>query len=94
MRTIHSQFAIRIEKVLEKRKTEFEEVKVLVCASSVDLRSLWLTPHGFSVLKAAKLGTKCSIFAFENIKLELEKNNFTLHTSPRSLEQFPSKMSE
>ena len=77
----HAPFAIRIQKVLAERKSEIDNVTVAIEGNSVNLKDLWLTAYGYSVLVAVNVGTTCSLATFNKIEQELGKHSITIRTT-------------
>jgi hypothetical protein len=77
----HSHFVVRMSKVLEKRQREINQARVAIDGNLVNLKELWLTAYGYSVLSAVNVGTSCSIETFAKIEEELKKNAFTIKTT-------------
>ena len=74
----HRALSIRIPEVLKLRKSEMNKVKVRVEPGGMtDLRALWLTAHGHSVLSVMQLGTKCSRAELAEVKDSLGKLGFS-----------------
>ncbi|TFG26537.1 hypothetical protein EU528_14255 [Candidatus Thorarchaeota archaeon] len=84
----NGEFAKRVEKVLAKRKREITEVEVVIEGQLVNLKNLWLTSYGFSVLKALDVGTSCNLGTFYTIEREFAKSDITIRTTTESPQDY------
>lgn len=76
----HPELAVKSDRVLDLRRREIEQVRVVETESGLDLRPLWLTAYGYQVLSALGLGTSCGSDEKKRVQNALSERGLELGT--------------
>jgi len=78
--------ALRVHKVLDLRKGEIEQVAIAkISEGKADLRALWLTAYGHSILSSLGMGTTCSLNDLDKVMDALTRLGFSVNVISRDL---------
>ncbi len=81
------EIAIRIEKLVEQRKSELISVSIPVVGEKVDLRPIWLSAWGFEILRSLELGLETDLQGVEQIKEAFKELDIELHMTGKPMSE-------
>ncbi len=76
-----SQIAKRMQRILENKSMEMENVTLPVSDDTVNLKPLWLTSYGHEILQSLNRGLYCDIKELDDLRGILKKLGFELKVS-------------
>ena len=89
----HAEFVVLAPEILELRKAEMEEVRVLKMNDLYGLRCLWLTAYGFEILSALKMNLHTNQDGLHQIQRALDKLGYELKITTTQKRSGSARMS-